>query len=284
MKRIQICFVVLMMTTTLLLSACQPKVTATVAPTKPPEATVSLKITATKVADIQSTLTSTIAPSRTLTLAAASQTPALSSTTRTSTRTVTKSPTMPAGGIIENFDSKAGFVSSTNKSWIQDGFLYWNVARNVNAQWIYRNIPSFSGNMRLTVVGTVKSATNNCQVKAGVGSGPGKGLSLDFGYFGGGCSFGTPIIMVSGATMDYYDKGNCVYSGNWLKIKYNTAYKAVLTLTGSKVNVSVSGVGSANGTTTYTGPFNLLYVGLDGDGDWPSCTGTIDQMIIEPLK
>lgn len=185
--------------------------------------------------------------------------------------------------IIEEFDSSDGFTSTDPDVYIQDGKVYWHVYRDGGEQYVYRSIPSFSGDVRLTVSGQVDSAINNCQVKAGIGDGLGTGASVNFGFTGGGCPTNGYVIKASGASLDY-SESNCTFTGNWLWINSGTQYAATLTLANDTAELSVPGVGSSFGTPTYNGLYNTLYVGLTGGGDWPSCSGTIERMVIEPLN
>jgi hypothetical protein len=185
----------------------------------------------------------------------------------------------PAYIIVEDFDDSADFMSTSSNVFISDGLAYWNVARNGGQQFVYRSIPAFIGDVTLIVRGQVDSWTNNCAVKAGVGDSPGNGVSVNFGFTGGGCSASGPLVTGNGATLDYYET-SCQFNGNWLWIEPDRPYTAIFTLSMGIAQLAVSGVGASVGTPTYTGPFTTLYVGLNGDGDWPSCAGTIDMIMV----
>ena len=61
-------------------------------------------------------------------------------------------------------------------------------------------------------------------------------------------------------------------------------YTASLIFQENSSNLSVSNVGTVEGTAPYSENNTTLYVGLDGDSDWPSCSGAIDSIKVEPLN
>jgi hypothetical protein len=198
--------------------------------------------------------------------------------------TTGSTPTNPFP-IMEEFDSTAGFVSTDPDVYIQGGLVHWTVARDEGEQYVYRSIPAFSGDIRLTVSGQIDSATNNCGVLAGIGNGLGTGIAATYGYFGGGCPVSGYLIRASGVTLNQSEH-LCTEppdAADWLWINNGQIYTATLTIAGSSVDMSVPGVGSASGTPVYNGAYNTLYVGMTGGGDWPSCSGTIERMVVEPL-
>jgi hypothetical protein len=204
--------------------------------------------------------------------------------TSSPTPTPTRSPTQNV--IVEEFNSASDFTQTTPNITISGGRAHWFVSRSPaqSKQYIYRSIPEFFGDFRLTVRGRIDNWTNNCRVLAGVGDAPGSGISLAYAFYGGGCPTGGPNIQAAGATLSYEESALCTFTGDWLWITRGVDYTATMTVTGSNVTVSVPGVGSATGTRFYDGKFNTLFVGLTGDGDWPSCSGSIDYMEIEPLS
>jgi hypothetical protein len=184
--------------------------------------------------------------------------------------------------ITEDFDSAAGFVQTDPDIYIADGQVHWTVHRDGGDQFVYRSIPSFSGDVRVTVLGQVDSANNNCYVHAGVGDSMGHGVAVRYGWFGGGCPNSGYLIHAAGVELDMVSDG-CSYTPDGaLWVEPSTPYVATLTITDS-VRLSVPGVGSLAGKPVYTGTYETLYVGLGAGTDWPSCSGTIDRMVIEPL-
>lgn len=192
----------------------------------------------------------------------------------------------------EEFNDPYAFTQTSENVRIVDGKVYWNVSRNGGEQYVYRSIPAFSGNMRLTVTGQVTSWDNNCIIRAGVGDDPGRGVDIDFGWIGGGCPGSDPnyppgtFVTVSGvARTDFGQEADCSSWGNWLMIQPNQNYTAQLTITDSGFTLDVpnSTAGRASGEVAYTGVYDTLYVGLSDDGGWPSCSGTIDSIMVEPL-
>ena len=188
-------------------------------------------------------------------------------------------------GLTENFDSISGFTQTTQNITIANGMANWSVSRGPAGaqQYIYRSIPSFTGDFRLKVKGQIDNWTNNCAVKAGIGNAPGVGIAAEFGYFGGGCPTNGPLINAFGINLDHGTNG-CDFLGNWLWVNQSTQYEATVTVTGNSAVLSVPQVGSVTGTPTYSGAYNTLFVGLTGDGDWPTCSGKIDSIVIEPLS
>jgi hypothetical protein len=185
--------------------------------------------------------------------------------------------------IVEEFDSDQGFIQTSPNVYIADGQVKWHVERAADAQYIYRSIPPFNGNVRLKVRGQVDSWTNNCGVWAGIGNEVGRGLIVTFGWTGGGCPTNGPFIEARNITWDNHSTKDCEFLGDWLWIDSNTPYTAELAIIDELATLSVDGVGSATGAIDDPGPYTHLWVGYPGDGDWPECEGTIDAVIVEPL-
>ncbi len=195
--------------------------------------------------------------------------------------------------LTEEFDDPDLFTQTVPDVYVTDGKVYWTVSRDPAGyeQYVYRSIPEFSGDVRVTVTGQVDSYTNNCQVQAGVGK-AGTTTVLDgataltFGFTGGGCATNGPFVGVAGASMDYAEN-SCNFTGPWQWISLGTPYTAEFTISDGTATLSVPGSaasGPASGTPTYSGPYDTLYVGMTGSGDWPSCSGTIESIVIEPLE
>ncbi|MCP4358409.1 MAG: hypothetical protein GY796_10375, partial [Chloroflexi bacterium] len=188
--------------------------------------------------------------------------------------------------IIEEFASDQGFIQTSDNVYIENGQVVWHFKRNGGEQFVYRNIPPFAGNVRLTVRGQVDSWTNNCGILAGIGEKPGSntGVSIMYGWLGGGCSTNGPLVDAIGVSLEESRQaGNCEFTGNWLWVDSSTPYTAEMEIVDEAVTLSVAGVGSAYGTIRYEGPYTTLWVGNIGRGDWPECTGTIDSVMVEPL-
>jgi hypothetical protein len=167
---------------------------------------------------------------------------------------------------------------------ISQGKIFWDVSRRNGNQFLYRNIPSFNGNVRLSAVGQINNWTNNCAVGVGIGTSLGSGIGINFGYYGGGCGITKAAVMGSGATFNMQEVANpCNFNGNWLLVDPNTPVHASMTTDSSSVELSVDGAGKANGVLNYHGDYNLLWIGMSGDNDYPSCSGEIDSIKIEPL-
>ena len=188
--------------------------------------------------------------------------------------------------LIEEFDSDTGFTSTDPDVYIQDGKVHWTIYNNSpNEQYIYRSIPAFSGDVRVTVTGQVDSATNNCKAHVGIGNGTilSESVGASFGWFGGGCPVNGYEIRAVGASLDLISDGCSFTSDGTLWINGGTQYTATLTITDT-AKLSVPEVGSFTGTPLYEGPYNTLYVGSPGGGDYPSCSGSIERVIVEPLS
>jgi hypothetical protein len=194
--------------------------------------------------------------------------------------------------IVELFQEPSKFTITSPDISIQNGILKWKVYREYQSylQYAYRPIPNFDGDVVLTVKGSINSFTNNCAVSVGIGPTVGQGIAISFGFFGGGCSGDNlklppgPIVMGKGATFNYSEPTTCQYKGNWLRIPEKTSVTATLTVQGKKASLSVPDVGVARATDAYSGNYNTLYIGYTGDGDHPSCSGTIESVTIKSLK
>ena len=137
---------------------------------------------------------------------------------------------------------------------ISNGKANWQVSRNWADQYIYRNIPEFSGPVKLTVSGQVNSATNNCIVKAGIGNALNTGPAVEFGYFGGGCPVNDYLITGSiplNLSAHTCDLGS---APDWLWVNSGTLYNAILTI-GNSVLLDVPGIGSVTGSS-YSSTYN----------------------------
>lgn len=182
--------------------------------------------------------------------------------------------------LLEEFNSPEGFSFTDPDIFIEDGKVFWTVYRDGGEQYVYRDIQAFSGDFKLTVIGQINSASNNCMVKAGVGDEPGNGLEILFSWFGGGCPVQGFNIRTGGAQLDIPPH---LCTRNWGEEQWpwilgNTEYLAEITIKGNDANLFISGIGDFQGTLTYEGVFDTLYVGLTGGGDWPHCSGEIESI------
>jgi len=195
------------------------------------------------------------------------------------------------GVIVEEFDNPGDFTSTDPDFSISGGKAHWTYYRDAGQQYLWRPIPNFSGDVRLLVTGQIDSWTNNCQVRAGIGSALNEvgqstrdvSLSVNYGFYGGGCATNGTIIDAAGATLDYHESG-CVFTGNWLWISPGTPYTAELLIEGGAASLSSPDVNTSVGTPYYTGDYDLLFVGDTGWGDPNSCSGSIERIIVEPLS
>ncbi len=186
--------------------------------------------------------------------------------------------------LIEEFDSAEEFTSTDPDVYIENGRVYWTIHVDEGLQYVYRSIPAFSGPVRLTVVGQVDWASNNCYVKAGIGSGlaHGEHIAVTFGFTGGGCSNRGYIIHAKGVELRYRSDG-CSFTREGVPwISGGQQYTAVLTIADTST-LEIDGVGSYQVTPIYDGIYDTLMVGFPGPGDWPSCGGSIERIIVEPL-
>jgi len=213
--------------------------------------------------------------------------------TRLAVPTAVVTPPLPETGqagqsgrtvpIVEKFDSAQGFIQTSDNVYIDDGQVRWHIQRNGGKQFVYRTIPPFAGNVRLTVRGQVDSWTNNCGVRAGIGNGAGSGLSVVMGWTGGGCANNGPFVEAKGVVLDHQIVNCDDFNDDWLWIKPGKPYTVSLTVKDEAANLAVEGIGNLTGTVDYEGPYTTLWVGYSGDGDWPECGGKINSMMVEPL-
>ena len=194
--------------------------------------------------------------------------------------------------LVEEFNDPDIFTyTSPGRVYISDGVVHWNITRSgTEKQYVYREIPPFSGDVKLIVRGQINSWTNNCKVRAGIGSRlaeygetrDNSGVSINFSFDGGGCSTNGPNIGATGVRLDAQES-YCNFTGNWLWINRGIPYTAELTISNGNASLSVPGVGTSTGVPIYEGNYNMLFVGDTAGGDWPSCSGTVDSMTVEPL-
>ncbi len=142
-------------------------------------------------------------------------------------------------------------------------------------------IPATGAELRFTVTGRVDTATSNCEGWVGVGPAPGEGVAIKFGYYGAGCHTRGFLIDARGVLPDAQYPTCDALTGTWLWIEPGQSYTATLTILGNTEELSVPGVGVSTGTVENEGLFSVLYVGREGDGDWPSCSGAIDAVTVE---
>jgi hypothetical protein len=185
---------------------------------------------------------------------------------------------------IESFNTNLGFKSTSQNLYISQGKVLWNVNRHEGDQYLYQAIQTFKGDVRLTVVGQIDTWTNNCGVGVGIGDKLGSGIAINFGYYGGGCSRSGAVITAAGASFDMQENPACTFVGDWLWINPKTPTRVELTTDFSSAELVIEGNGKAEGIVNYLGDYNLLWIGMRGNGDWPTCSGEIDSIKIEPLQ
>lgn len=204
-----------------------------------------------------------------------------------STSPISSSPVSTvASGLVsieDEFNDPSLFTSLDPDVYISGGSANWNVSRSDGMQFLYRDIPSFSGNVSLEIIGEVNAADNNCGGMIGIGDKLGGGIAISYGFFGGGCpQNGYLIDAWKGISLDHSMAG-CTFVDTWLWVDRATPYTARLELKGGLANLTVPNVGTVTGTTTYQGPYSVLWVGLEGDGDWPSCSGKFDSVRVNQI-
>jgi uncharacterized delta-60 repeat protein len=176
----------------------------------------------------------------------------------------------------EEFLGSAGFTSTyPSLVYIENGVVVWNLTQTVlDDQFIYRDIPAFTGDVRVTVLGQINSHSGNHSVGIGIGDAYGVGPNLSYGWFGA----------VAGCGASYYIavRGVSVPPA-WQCINGSTPYVARMTIVGGELSIEVDGVGSATGNSDYAGVFDTLWIGQEGNNNTPNASGTIDYVIIEPL-
>ena len=193
------------------------------------------------------------------------------------------STSLPDGyPLVEEFNAPEVFTSTDADVYIGDGKVNWTIYRNEGEQYVYRSIPPFSGDVRLIVRGQIESATDNCGVKVGIGNALDSGIEVIFGFAGGGCATNGYLIDARGVSLDH-SFVDCNFIGDWLWVDSGTQYTATLTIQEDSVDLSVPSVGSISGTPVFTDTYETLYIGNTGDGALPSCAGTIESVVIEPI-
>ncbi len=187
--------------------------------------------------------------------------------------------------VFDSFNADQGFQSTGPQVNISQGKILWNVSRSGGEQYLYLGIQPFKGNVRLTVLGQINESKSNCACGVGVGDKVGSGIAIKFGYYGGGCSSAPGyVVLASGASFNMQENPQCTFVGDWLSIKPKTSMQVELTMNAPSAELAVDGIGQAKGLAQYLGDYNTLWIGMSGDGDWPSCSGEIDSIKIEPLR
>lgn len=185
--------------------------------------------------------------------------------------------------IVEEFNDSAGFTQTTPKVYIDRGQVHWDVSRSGGEQYIYREIPPISSDVdiRLTVVGQIDDWTNNCWAGAGIGDSPGEGPAIIFSFYGGGCPQSGANIRTHGVNV-HMNEDKCNFEGQWAWIERATPYRATLEIKGVSATLLVEDVAKVFATKSYSGEYSVLWVGMTGEGDYPTCSGMIDSVTIEP--
>ena len=186
--------------------------------------------------------------------------------------------------LIEEFNSSDGFTfTEPDRLFIDDGKVVWDLTQSVMTdQYIYRSIPEFDGNFRLTVYGQIDTHTGNHQVGIGIGEDIGAGPNIVIGYYGTLCPNEDYFIGAEGVEMEYGEL-SCKYYGDWLWIDNGAPYIVILNIVDGEVNLEVEGIGHSSGSSSYSGGYDMLWIGAGGDNDWHGVAGSVDYVIIEPL-
>jgi len=200
--------------------------------------------------------------------------------------------------IFEGFDSPDGFTSTHPDQFVfSDGELNWTACRGPDYQILSRSIPSFSGDVRLTVRGRINSYVNNHFLTVGIGdepgNGPGTGVGIQFGFTGGGCSRQGPFIWGDHYTQNEFRRDglpddaqpdSCSgWFWTWLHPALGQYYTAELVISGGNATLTVPGLGSASGPIAYDGSYDTLFI-TSNYGTHSYCmSGAIDWVEIEPL-
>ncbi len=195
---------------------------------------------------------------------------------------VKKGVDSPPYPLVETFDSPADFIQTSDHVFIADGRVHWDV-KGDGPQFVYRSIPPFSGDFRLTVRGTIEGGEYNCGVGAGVGDALDHGVGVGFELTGGGCDIHGPLIAAYGVDLHHRYLG-CQPQGTFLWVQSGKAYTATLTFTHPEGTLAVDGVGEQTATPQYEGVIDTLMVGREGNPGMLRCVGSVDTIIIEPLN
>ena len=187
---------------------------------------------------------------------------------------------------VEEFTNSAEFTQTVDAIYLDDAQAVCNVSRSGGDQFLYRDIPNINGDLQFTVVGQVNDWTNNCQCQIGIGNKVGEGIGIGFGYFGGGCSSQGALVIPVGEVSQPWFADSCEDMEKWSWITPQRPYRVSLTVKGADVTFNVEGneVEKHFTTTTYNQNYNILWVGLRGDGDWPQCSATFNSVTIEPVR
>ncbi len=187
---------------------------------------------------------------------------------------------------VEEFIESDTFTQTTNSIYLDDAQAFCNVSRSGGDQFLYRQIPSISGDLKFTVVGQVDGWTNNCQCQVGIGDKVGEGIGIGFGFFGGGCSYQGALVTPIGQVAQPWFADSCEDMERWSWVEPRTPYRVALEVRGATVNFFIEGneMEKYFTTTTYNQAYSVLWVGLKGDGDWPECSATFSSVTIEPVK
>lgn len=138
----------------------------------------------------------------------------------------------PIPALIEEFNNPNDFTYTDPNIFIDEGMVVWNFDRSGGEQFAYREIQSFSGDIRLTVIGKIDDWTGNCRVGAGIGDAPGSGVAVYFGYHGSGCSQQGSTISAGGITTNFTEE-SCNYIGQWPWIESGRPYSVTIVIEGT---------------------------------------------------
>lgn len=204
--------------------------------------------------------------------------------------------------IVEEFNDAGPFTSSAPEHVYVDEQASRAVlqVRRTEERVLYRTVPTISGDFRLTVTGQFDRADNNCNLHIGLADRVPQlgehfsGAEIEFSWFGGGCPNNFTHILASwrypgeGRYMTFQDYECGGSSGTHIPVNDGTPYTAVLDVHGDTGTLTVYDMcgtlmGSMAGPIEQElGELSVLWLGLIGNGDWPSCSGSIDTVRIEP--
>lgn len=182
----------------------------------------------------------------------------------------------------EEFDN-AGLFSKTPDADINvtGGQAVWTFHRNRGQQYLYRTIPSFSGDVRITVNGKMDAAANgNCGITVGLTRAiPTAGIGPYFGHVS--CA-NQKSMSATGAFLDQVEL-SCGLYGQWLWLTPGTYYTATMVVHGNAVDLGLNDGSAIKGSRFYTDTFDQLYIGATGAVENITCSGAVERVTVEQL-
>ena len=203
----------------------------------------------------------------------------------------------------DDFSKDKGWISSPSSEIYYDapnGAIVWH-ARRDRTQYMYHGTPIITGDFTIKVDGIIDKRTNNCWIEIGLSdrteftSGKMNGISIMFGWFGGGTRYHHYYAYVRGqykdgskftSTSGHITPNADTWSG-YINLSEDTWYRFNLTRKGKTwillaTNVSAGiQVGSLSGT--FDGnlpPLKYVYFSNLDQNDWPTMNGRLDNISI----